>query len=166
MEIIYLYSSTPWLWYQHGKQNKPTKQKKMDVTSTLKRYPQPPFVSEDTRAIMVVISRLTQLLNEKARSVISNQTNPLYSLCHSNKIIIEQYHCLEWGLSRAKVSQSSLDNNSFPGSARIVPFTVIPQLDKASRTIIIISRSMTTWNITYELPLSLLCNKITVGVLS
>lgn len=85
----------PGLWYQHGKQNKPTKQKKMDVTGTLKKYAQPPFVSEDTRAIMVVISRLTQLLNEKARSVISNQTNPLYSLCHSNKIIIEQYHCLE-----------------------------------------------------------------------
>ena len=49
----------------------------MDVTSTLQRYPQPPFVSEDTSAIMVVISRLTQLLYEKATSVISNQTNPL-----------------------------------------------------------------------------------------
>lgn len=49
----------------------------MDVTSTLKRYPQPPFVSEDTSAIMVVISRLTQSLNEKATSVTSNQTNPL-----------------------------------------------------------------------------------------
>ena len=47
------------------------------VTSTLKRYPQPPFVSEDTSAIMEVISRLTQLLNKKATSVTSNQTNPL-----------------------------------------------------------------------------------------
>lgn len=95
MEIIYLYSSTPWALVSTWKTKQTDKTEKMDVTGTLKKYPQPPFVSEDTRAIMVVISRLTQLLNEKARSVISNQTNPLYSLCHSNKIIIEQYHCLE-----------------------------------------------------------------------
>lgn len=65
-QFIFTARSTHWALVTTRKTKQTDKTEKMDVTSTLKRYPQPPFVSEDTSAIMVVISRLTQLLNEKA----------------------------------------------------------------------------------------------------